>query len=294
MTEASFVLAENVCLAPLCSMKAGGNAKYLALPKSEAELISAISFFKKNQERYIVVGKCSNLLFPDGGFDGGVILTDGIKGLTVNGDEITAFCGETLSALATFACENSLSGFEFSHGIPGTVGGGVYMNAGAYGGDISQIFVSGRFLTTDMEIITLSGEEMAFGYRKSRMADEDLILISAKFRGGRGNKDEILSKMNDLMARRRASQPLQYPSCGSAFKRPEGHFAGALIEQCGLKGKKIGGAQVSEKHAGFIINAGNATATDVIELLKFVSDTVFEQTGVRLEPEIRVINRKGS
>jgi UDP-N-acetylmuramate dehydrogenase len=289
MKKTSFKLIENANLAPICSMKAGGNAKFLAEPKSETELLDALRFFKERGIKYIVVGKCSNLLFPDGTFEGAVILTEGIKGLSISEGIISAFCGETLSALATFACENSVSGFEFSHGIPGCIGGGVFMNAGAYGGEISQIFVSGRFINKNLEIITLSAEEMNFGYRKSVMADNELILVSASFTGENGSKEEILQKMNELMAKRRASQPLQYPSCGSAFKRPEGHFAGALIEQCGLKGKSIGGAQVSEKHAGFVINKGNATATDVIDLLNYVSETVFEQTGVRLEPEIRII-----
>lgn len=290
MKNTSFKLTENVNLAPLCSMKAGGNAKFLAEPKSESELTDAIRFFKEHGIKYIVVGKCSNLLFPDGTFEGAVILTEGIKGISEENGIITAFCGETLSSLATFACENSIGGFEFSHGIPGCIGGGVFMNAGAYGGEISQIFISGRFINKDLEIVTIEADKMNFGYRKSIMADEELVLVSAQFKGVCGNKDEILAKMNELMSKRRASQPLQYPSCGSAFKRPTGYFAGALIEQCGLKGKSIGGAQVSEKHAGFVINKGNATATDVINLLNFVSDTVFEQTGVRLEPEIRIIH----
>lgn len=290
MEKISFRLIENAELAPLCSMKVGGSARFLAEPKSESELLDALRFFKERGVKYIVVGKCSNLLFPDGVFEGAVILTEGIKGLSFDSGIITAACGETLSALATFACENSVTGFEFSHGIPGCIGGGVFMNAGAYGGEISQIFVSGRFINKNLEIITLSAEEMQFGYRKSVMAGNELILVSAQFAGENGSKDEILAKMNELMAKRRASQPLQYPSCGSAFKRPEGHFAGALIEQCGLKGKSIGGAQVSEKHAGFVINKGNATAADVIDLLNHVSDTVFEQTGVRLEPEIRIIH----
>ena len=289
MKKTSFGLLENVNLAPICSMKAGGNARFLAEPKSESELVDALRFFKEQNIKYIVVGKCSNLIFPDGTFDGAVILTEGIKGLSIEGDIITANCGETLSALATFACENAITGFEFSHGIPGCVGGGVFMNAGAYGGEISQIFISGRFIDKDLNIVTLSSDEMQFGYRKSVMVDNELILVSAQFKGADGSKNEILMKMNELMAKRRASQPLQYPSCGSAFKRPTGYYAGALIEQCGLKGHSIGGAQVSEKHAGFVINKGGATATDVINLLSYVSDKVFEETGVRLEPEIRII-----
>ena len=285
----NFNYSENVSLAPYCSMKTGGKAEYLVLPKNESELIEAISYFKNAGKKYIVVGNCSNLIFPDSGYDGAVIITSGIKGLESDGEFITAYCGETLSSLARFACENALAGLEFCYGIPGTVGGAVYMNAGAYGGEISKRFVNGRFLDKNGEIITLSLDEMDFGYRKSRLASEELIMLSATLKAERGNKEEIRIIMDALMTKRKTTQPLEYPSCGSAFKRPEGHFAGALIEQCGLKGLSVGGAQVSEKHAGFIINYNNATSTDVTDLLRLVSDTVFEQTGVRLEPEIRVI-----
>lgn len=285
----NFTYEENVSLAPYCSMKAGGKAKYFVLPKSEQELVSALRFFRERGDKHIVVGNCSNLLFGDGGYEGAVIYAAGIRGASCENGVITAYCGETLSTLARVACEASVSGLEFCYGIPGTVGGAVYMNAGAYGGEISQAFIRGRFIDENNEIIVLTKEEMDFGYRKSRMNYENLVLISAEFAGGVGDKVQIRARMDELMAKRKASQPLEYPSCGSAFKRPEGHYAGALIEQCGLKGKSIGGAQVSVKHAGFIINAGNATATDVISLLEFVSDTVYENTGVRLEPEIRVI-----
>lgn len=285
----SCLIIENASLAPYCSMKAGGSAKYIALPKTETELLEKISELRSASEKFIVVGNCSNLIFPDGLYDGTVVITSNIRGLTLQDGIITAKCGETLSSLARFACDNSITGFEFCYGIPGTVGGGVYMNAGAYGGEISQRFVSGEFLTADMRVITLSRKECDFGYRKSVMMCEPLILLSAKFDTLSGDKCEIKAKMDELMTKRKTSQPLEYPSCGSAFKRPEGYYAGALIEQCGLKGYTIGGARVSEKHAGFIINGGNATATDVIELLKYVSDVVFEQKGVRLEPEINVI-----
>lgn len=285
----SYSVCENASLAPICSMKVGGKAKYLVEPKTENELIEAVTYFKSSGEKYIVVGNCSNLIFPDSGFSGAVITTAGIKGISVDSGIITAACGETLSSLARFACNNSLSGLEFCYGIPGTVGGGVYMNAGAYGGDISQRFVSGRFLDKDMNTVTVTAEEMDFGYRKSRMNSERLILLSAVFAAEKGEREAIQSRMNELMAKRKASQPLEYPNCGSAFKRPEGYFAGALIEECGLKGFTVGGARVSEKHAGFVINGGNATATEVIEILKLVSDKVFAEKGIRLEPEIKVI-----
>lgn len=283
-------ISENVSLAPKCSMRAGGSTKYLVSPKTVSELTEAVKYFEENKEKYIVVGNCSNLIFPDGTYDGAVIITTELRGIALENGIITALCGETLSSLARFACENSLSGLEFCYGIPGTVGGAVFMNAGAYGGEISQRFISGEFLDEDLKIITLTAEEMKFSYRKSIMSGRKLILLSASFSAVLSDKGEIRAKMDELMASRKAKQPLDFPSCGSAFKRPEGYFAGALIEQCGLKGFSIGGAKVSEKHAGFIINSGNATATDVIKLLKTVSDIVFAKTGVRLEPEIRVID----
>ncbi len=284
-----YKLTENHSLAQFSSMKAGGNAKYIAEPKNEQELLEAIKDFRTRNEKYIIVGNCSNILFRDEGFDGCVIVTTSVKGIEVNGNEITVSCGESLAALAVTAWKNSLTGFEFCHGIPGTVGGGVFMNAGAYGGELSQRFIKGRFLNKDLEIIEFSNEDMEFGYRKSRMMKEELVLLSAVFMGEKGSSDEIRSKMNELMEKRREKQPLEFPSCGSTFKRPEGHFAGALIEQCGLKGAAVGGAEVSEKHAGFVINSGNATATDVIKLMELVSKKVFEETGVQLEPEIRII-----
>ena len=284
-----YLMQENANLAPYCSMKVGGNAKYLVLPKTEEQLTDAIKDFSEKGEKYIIAGNCSNLIFSDKGFDGAVILTSGVRGISLEEGIITAYCGETLSTLARFAMDNSISGFEFCYGIPGTVGGAVYMNAGAYGREICQKFISGEFLDENLNRITVLAEEMDFGHRKSRMMSEKWILLSAKFSCVTGNKTEIRHKMDELMACRKAKQPLDYPSCGSAFKRPEGHFAGALIEQCGLKGYRIGGAMVSEKHAGFIINYENAAATDVIELLKSVHDIVLKKTGVELEPEIRVI-----
>ncbi len=280
---------KDINLAPYCSMKVGGNAKYFIMPKTVDELLAAVDYFKKSNEKYIVVGNCSNLIFPDGCYDGGVICTTAIRGISINNGIIQAQCGETLSTLARFACDNSLTGLEFCYGIPGTIGGAVYMNAGAYGGDISQRFLKGTFLTDSGEIIQIANEDMGFGYRKSRLNNENLILLTAYFTAEIGDKESIKEKMDELMAKRKAAQPLDYPNSGSAYKRPEGHFAGTLIEQCGLKGFAVGGAKISEKHAGFIINYNNATATDVIKLLEKVADIVFENTGVRLEAEIKII-----
>ena len=285
----SFNLQENVNLSPFCSMKTGGNAKYFVLPESDIELSEAVSYFREKGEKYIVVGNCSNLLFPDEGFDGGVIVTSAMRKIEESDGVITAECGVTLSTLARVACEASGTGLEFCYGIPGTVGGGVYMNAGAYGGELSQCFISGLFLDENGEMIEIECKDMEFGYRTSVMNRKELVLVSAKFKTESGDKQAIRARMDELMTKRKTGQPLEYPSCGSAFKRPVGYYAGALIEQCGLKGKTIGGAQVSQKHAGFIINVGGASSTDVTDLLSFVSETVFNETGVRLEPEIRVI-----
>ena len=282
-------LLENANLAQYCSMKTGGNAKYVALPKNEEELIYAISFFRQRNEKYVVVGNCSNLLFTDDGFDGGVIILTAMRGISFKDGIITANCGESLSALAKCALDNGVTGMEFCYGIPGTVGGAIYMNAGAYGGEICQCFIKGRFLDESLNIVTLSNEELDFSYRNSLLQRKNLLFLSGEFKGENGDKSAIRAKMDELMAARKSKQPLEYPSCGSTFKRPPNNFAGALIEQCGLKGYTIGGAQVSEKHAGFVINIGNATSADVLNLMDYVTATVLEKTGVKLEPEIRVI-----
>lgn len=284
-----YTVKENAPVAPYCTMRVGGNAKYIVTPDDINGLVSAVRHFAAGNEKYIVVGNCSNLIFPDSGFDGAVIITSGVKCLDLKNGVVTAACGETLSALARFARDNSLKGLEFCYGIPGTVGGGMYMNAGAYGGELSQRVVECLVLDESLDEKTLSVEELDFGYRKSKIAEKGYILLSASFKGEQGDKAEITASMETLMSRRKASQPLEYPSCGSTFKRPEGNFAGALIEQCGLKGASVGGAEVSEKHAGFIINKQGATAKDVLELIELVRSTVFEKTGVMLEPEVKII-----
>ena len=287
-------ITENENLAPFCTMKVGGYAKYAAFPKTQEELTEAVSFFRASGTDFIVAGNCSNMIFADEFFDGAVIFLNGIKGISVceNGN-IKAFCGETLSSLAIFACENSIKGFEFCYGIPGTVGGGVFMNAGAYGGEISDIFIKGTFIAPDGEIKELFLNKMDFSYRHSVINENGYILVSAEFKGRKGSKEEIRKSMDDFMARRKKSQPLEFPSCGSTFKRPCGHYAGALIEQCGLKGFSVGGAQVSQKHAGFVINRGKASVDDVLMLIEEVRNRVFKKTDIMLEPEIRIIKTSG-
>ena len=203
---------------------------------------------------------------------------------------MTAEAGVTLARLADFACKQGLARLEFAHGIPGTVGGGVCMNAGAYDGELKQVVQSVTVLFPGEGVRTLSCEEMAFGYRRSLLTDRpDAVVLSAVFRLTPGDPEAIREKMRDLMARRKASQPLEWPSAGSTFKRPTGYYAGTLIDQCGLKGLTVGGAQVSEKHAGFVINTGNATCADVTELIRQVQERVLAEKGVRLEPEVRIV-----
>lgn len=274
-------------------MKAGGKAEYIALPKTASELIAVTESFRDKGIKTLTVGNCSNLLFASPLYSGAVIITSGIKGCSLSEDGIiVAACGEGLSSLASFACANSTAGLEFCFGIPGTVGGGVFMNGGAYGGSVSDVFVSGSFLTPEGRTVTLGKGEMDFGYRKSVLMENGYVLLSASFRGEKGDKKAIRELMDGYMEKRKASQPLEYPSCGSAFKRPEGHYAGALIEQCGLKGFSIGGAQVSEKHAGFIINRSNAEIGDILALIDAVRGKVFSETGITLEPEIRIIRQE--
>jgi len=285
-------IKENACIAPYCSMKAGGNAKYLCFPEIPNELKACIMLMREKDVKTLILGNASNTLFSDEGYDGAVIFTTRLNKVEVFGEKITAECGVPLSSLAMAAAKESLTGLEFSYGIPGTVGGAVYMNAGAYGGEIADCFSEGLFLTPDLQEVVLTRAEMGFSYRKSVLSQNGYILLNAAFALRKGDPDKIRAAMDNFMRLRREKQPLEYPSCGSAFKRPPNAYAGALIEQCGLKGYAIGGAQVSEKHAGFIINKDNAKANDIIKLIDYVSDTVFEKTGIRLEPEIRIIRNR--
>lgn len=280
---------ENIRIAPYTSMRVGGEVRYLYRPETEAQLAEVIRFCKGEGLPYLVIGNASNLLFPDEGFDGAVIATTGIKEIRLEEGRIVASCGASLSALSVFAMERGLKGLAFAFGIPGTVGGGVYMNAGAYGGEIADCLESVRCLNGAGEEVLLAKEELCLSYRHSRLQEEELFLLSAAFRCEAGDPKEIKGEMDKNMNARKEKQPLEYPSCGSAFKRPAGYYAGALIQEAGLKGYSIGGAQVSEKHAGFVINKGDATADDVKALLTYVQKTVYDQSGVLLEPEIKIL-----
>lgn len=272
------------------SFRIGGGAEVMAFPKNREELAEILKLSALLDAKCAILGAGTNVLAPDEGMAGIVIcLKDGLDGVELLTDNrLKVMAGVTMTRAAVFAANQGLSGLEFAHGIPGTVGGGVYMNAGAYGGEICQVCESVEYMDLSGNIRTLSNEEMAFSYRHSLLEDVGGIVVSAVFRLTPKEIREIRAKMKELMTKRSASQPLDLPSAGSAFKRPVGGYAAALIDQAGLKGYQVGGAAVSTKHAGFAVNLGGATAEDVKALLTQVADIVFDKTGIRLEPEVRI------
>ena len=268
------------------TMRTGGAADVLLLPESVEELANAL----KEDRDAIVLGGCSNVIVRDGGIRGTVVRTTALKGVTVRGDIAQAMAGTTLYTLVRELHKAGLTGLEFASGIPGTVGGGVYMNAGAYGGEMKDFLISVQVLDrASGELLTVGADELELGYRSSRLMRENWIVVSADFKMQRGDMEDAKRRMAEYAAARKSKQPLEFPSSGSTFKRPEGHFAGKLIQDCGLKGAQVGGAQVSEKHAGFVINRGGATSGDVLELIEMVRREVYAKTGVLLEPEVRII-----
>ena len=276
-------------LASHTSFRIGGPAELMACPRTEDELRALLCFCQRAGVPLRVLGGGTNILAPDEGVSGVVLSTRGLDELRLCGEhEITAGAGVSLARLAVFAQQHGLSGLEFAHGIPGTVGGGLYMNAGAYGGELVQVALSARFLTAQGELLCLEGPEMGLSYRHSAFMERDGVIVSARFRLSPGAPDEILARMRELMDKRRASQPLELPSAGSAFKRPVGGYAAALIQDAGLKGYRVGDAAVSEKHAGFVVNLGHASAAEVRALLAQVRARVLEASGIELEPELRI------
>lgn len=270
------------------SFKIGGACDLFICVNDMSQLKKVIDVSKEESVPYMIIGNGSNLLVHDEGIDGAVIRLRGkFLNITKTDDtHIRAGAGAKLADLCIFAKNNSLSGLEFAYGIPGSVGGAVFMNAGAYGGETKDVIVSVTYLRDDGEICTYTKDELELSYRTSVFKKTGEIILFADYELDLGNTDDITEKMSDIMNRRKTKQPLEYPSAGSVFKRPQGQFAGTLIQQCGLKGKSIGGAAVSEKHAGFIINTGGATCSDVLALVKLVQDTVKENTGFFLEREI--------
>lgn len=284
---------KDVPLARYTSFRIGGPARRMAFPVTGEQLVLLQSFGEECGARPFVMGNGTNLLFPDEGLDRLIVHTREFSRVSA-GDvpgEIVAEAGASLAKTAMFACKMELSGLEFAHGIPGSAGGAVCMNAGAYGGEMAQVVSRASVLFPDSGVRYLAGEELGFSYRHSILTEHpDAIVLRVTFRLEQGDSAAIRARMEELMARRKASQPLEYPSAGSTFKRPEGHYAAALIDQCGLKGLTVGGAQVSEKHAGFVINRGGASCADVLSLMEEIRLRVKSRTGVELEPEVRVIH----
>lgn len=271
--------------------KVGGAADYLAFPRNQYELKRIVTFANAQEIPWMVLGNSSNIIVRDSGIEGFVIMFDHFHDVRVNGYVIEAEAGAKLIDVTHVARYHSLTGFEFACGIPGSIGGAVYMNAGAYGGEIAHILQSCKVLTPEGEIKTLTAEELAFGYRHSKIQETGDVVISAKFALAPGNYDQIDQEMARLTHLRELKQPLKYPSCGSVFKRPVGHFAGQLISEAGLKGHRIGGVEVSEKHAGFMINVDHGTAKDYEDLIAHVIATVEKSAGVTLEREVRIIGK---
>ena len=271
--------------------KVGGVADYLAFPRNQYELKRIVTFANAQEIPWMVLGNSSNIIVRDGGIEGFVIMFDHFHDIRVNGYVIEAEAGAKLIDVTHLARYHSLTGFEFACGIPGSIGGAVYMNAGAYGGEIAHILQSCKVLTPEGEIKTLTVEELSFGYRHSKIQETGDVVISAKFALAPGNYDQIDQEMARLTHLREMKQPLEYPSCGSVFKRPVGHFAGQLISEAGLKGHRIGGVEVSEKHAGFMINVDHGTAKDYEDLIAHVIETVEKSAGVTLEREVRIIGK---
>ncbi len=272
------------------TFRVGGPADFFVTPEEEGQIQKAVSAFKNAGVPFYILGNGSNLLVGDRGYRGGIIqLFKKMNQIAIQDSMIHARAGALLSKIAAEAQGRGLAGFEFASGIPGTLGGAVMMNAGAYGGEMKQVLTGARILKASGKVEEVPVEAMELGYRSSIFSKTGDIILSADIRLAAGDPEQIQRRMDELKARRTAKQPLEYPSAGSTFKRPEGYFAGKLIEDAGLRGYRVGGAQVSEKHCGFVINKEHAAAKDILSLLEQVSDKVYAQFGVRLEPEVKML-----
>ncbi|MGC6769473.1 UDP-N-acetylmuramate dehydrogenase [Enterococcus sp. LJL51] len=272
--------------------KTGGPVDMLVFPKTKKEVRQVILFCKENNIPWLVLGNASNLIVRDGGIRGVVLMLTEMNQINVSGEKIVVDAGAKLIDTTYEALKNDLTGFEFACGIPGSVGGAVYMNAGAYDGEIKDVFKKVDILLPNGECRTLRNEEMNFSYRHSAVQDMTCIILQAEFSLEKGNHAQIKQRMDELTELRQSKQPLEYPSCGSVFKRPAGHFTGKLIQDAGLQGLKWGGAQISEKHAGFIVNIDQATATDYVELIAHIQEVIKEKFDVVLETEVRIIGEE--
>lgn len=288
--EAACVLKFNEPMSKHTSFHIGGNAEVMAFPKNEEQLAEVLRMAADLGQVPAILGAGTNVLAPDAGVPGVVIcLKDCLDGMELlEGNRILVMAGVTMTRAAVFAANHGLGGMEFAHGIPGTIGGGVFMNAGAYGGEMKDIVENVEIMDFEGNIHVFTNEEMGFSYRHSVLEGKQLIVLSATLRLNTEETETVKAKMRELQAKRSASQPLDLPSAGSAFKRPVGGYAAALIDGAGLKGYRVGDAAISTKHAGFAVNLGAATAADVRNLLQQVSDIVFEKSGIRLEPEVRI------
>ena len=282
----------NVPMSEYIYFKVGGPADILVKPKNVNQVKETITLCKSLNMPYLIIGNGSNLLVKDGGIRGLVIKLSDLDNIIVEGNTIKADCGALLSDVSKAALENSLKGFEFACGIPGSIGGAVFMNAGAYDGEVSYTIEKAEVIDENQNVKKLSKDELKLGYRTSAIMDKGYIVLSATFNLINGNYEEIKARIDELTNRRKEKQPLEYPSAGSTFKRPPGHFAGKLIQDAGLKGFKLGGAAVSEKHSGFVINRGTATAQDILNLIKHVQVTVKEKFDVDLYPEVRILGEE--
>lgn len=283
-------IRQNESMAKHCTFRCGGEAEIYIVPGTVEELVQVIAVCKESDYPYMVIGNGSNILVRDEGYKGAIIeINNRISSIDVIGEDIVADAGAKLSAVAIAAYENDLSGFEFAHGIPGNVGGAVVMNAGAYGGEMKDVIKWVKVLNDNNEVEKIEAEDLELGYRTSVIAKKGMVVLQMCIGLQIGSAGEIGEMMQILMEKRRFKQPLEYPSAGSTFKRPEGYFAGKLIEDAGLRGYRVGGAMVSEKHCGFVINYDNAAATDILQLIQDVQDKVKEHSGVTLEPEVKII-----
>ena len=282
---------QNVDMREYTSFKAGGKATEMVIVDTVEELQAVLAEIQRENRKWLMLGNGSNTLISDKGFDGLVVkLGDGFADVSSTEDGLICGTAALMSVVAKIALRESFTGFEPLSGIPGSLGGAVFMNAGAYDGEMKDIVEYVDLVSRDGETVRrVSGEDMDFGYRHSILEETGEVAVSVKLKMAKGNPEEISAKMQELMKRRNEKQPVQYPSAGSFFKRPPGYFAGKLVQDAGLKGLTVGGAQVSELHSGFVINKGGATATDIIELMHLVQNTVYDQFGVKLEPEVRII-----
>ena len=276
-----------------CTFKTGGNVDYFITPENAVALAKVVFILREENVPFVIVGNGSNLLIRDKGIRGAVIhIGKYFSEIEVDGTDITVGAGAMLSQAAGVALDNGLAGFEFAAGIPGSFGGAVFMNAGAYGGEIKEVLTEVTVLTRDMQVKTVSAESLELGYRTSRVEMDGYIVLNGKISLKNGEKDEIKALMADFNGRRRDKQPLNYASAGSTFKRPEGYFAGKLIEDCGLKGYAVGGAMVSNKHAGFVVNTGGATTADILGVINHCKEEVYKKYGIELQCEVRILGEE--